>query len=102
MKEFRRGMMYVNSVGDIPEGEHWIALRNQSVHIPGDERSRTHPGHGYPAHTDNYLSMIVFENKEAMEEWVRKEEEQRYQAYPYKILFMRTPQVTTRIEVSID
>lgn len=32
----------------------YIIIENVSVYIPGDERSRTAPGHGYPAHTDTY------------------------------------------------
>lgn len=31
----------------------WIIITTDSVYIPGDERSRTHPGHGYPASYDN-------------------------------------------------
>lgn len=37
------------SPSDIPKKEHWAILDFVTVHIPGDERSRTNPGHGYPA-----------------------------------------------------
>ncbi len=41
-----------------------------SVHIPGDERSRQAPGHGYPEHTDIYNTFehyITTDDKELYE-----------------------------------
>jgi hypothetical protein len=35
---------------EIMSKPHWAIVRNVTTHHPGDERSRTHPGHGYPAH----------------------------------------------------
>ena len=48
------------------------ALVTKSVTIPGDERSRSHPGHGYPEHTEEYLELVTFADKAAMEEWVKR------------------------------
>ena len=31
----------------------WMIITTESVYTPGDERSRTHPGHGYPESYDN-------------------------------------------------
>lgn len=41
---------------DIPSKPHFaiIMFNTTSVHIPGDERSRTNPGHGYPERTETY------------------------------------------------
>lgn len=50
----------------------YAALVTKSIAIPGDERSRTHPGHGYPEHTEEYLELVTFENKSAMEAWVKR------------------------------
>jgi len=65
-------MKSVKGPGDIPEGHHYAILifKSQSVHIPGDERSRTNPGHGYPERTETYTSyeMSVTHNRE---EWIR-------------------------------
>lgn len=41
-----------------------------SVTIPGDERSRTHPGHGHPESTEQYTRLLVFENQKRLEEWL--------------------------------
>tara|TARA_Y100000034_G_scaffold136062_1_gene210558 strand:- start:222 stop:554 length:333 start_codon:yes stop_codon:yes gene_type:complete len=47
---------------DIPDGPAWIIIvfDKSSVRIPGDERSRTNPGHGYPAHTNVYDTNKIF------------------------------------------
>ena len=54
--------MRIEDLTKIPAGEHWAILEIETVHIPGDERSRTAPGHGYPAHTERYISYDAFTN----------------------------------------
>jgi len=57
---------YVSKLEDIPNSECWVIVKGTSVTIPGDERSRTAPGHGYPEHTDHYVQVYeVFNNEEA-------------------------------------
>lgn len=47
---------HVKQPKDAPKGPHFaiILFKTESVWIPGDERSRTNPGHGYPEHTDTF------------------------------------------------
>lgn len=45
---------------DFPEGPHLAIIDFGSIYIPGDERSRTHPGHGYPASTETTVEYIVW------------------------------------------
>ncbi len=60
-------MRRVNSPDDIPDGDHYAVLvyKTTSTHVPGDERSRSNPGHGYPAHTVTNTSF---------EHWVTQDE----------------------------
>jgi hypothetical protein len=58
-------MKYVNDPQGVPSGKHWAILVFSSIHIPGDERSRTNPGHGYPASTETKISYNLFETEEA-------------------------------------
>ena len=51
---------FVNQLSDIPSGEHWAIIDEVGVFIPGDERSRTNPGHGYPETIERYLTYQVF------------------------------------------
>jgi hypothetical protein len=46
----------------IPTVEHWAIITGGSTYVPGDERSRTNPGHGYPASTEYHLVYEAFLN----------------------------------------
>lgn len=48
------------SAGLVPTTEHWVVLANKSYTIPGDERSRSSPGHGYPESTEHYMEYTVY------------------------------------------
>ena len=43
----------------------YLLITKKMYHIQGDERSETHPGHGYPAHTDSFdeVRIITDENE---------------------------------------
>lgn len=58
---------------DIPDGHHYAILTftSQHVHIPGDERSRTNPGHGYPAE-DRTFNSTEYTFTHNRDEWVRE------------------------------
>ena len=64
--------IYVNKTEDIPLGGHWAILDNNSVDIPGDERSRSAPGHGYPEHTEYFVSYVAFTDRAEFEEELKR------------------------------
>ena len=53
-------------VSDFPVDEDvlFAILTPRSIHIPGDERSRTNPGHGYPAHTERFWDIELYSDEE--------------------------------------
>lgn len=51
----------------------YAALIKTSTTVPGDERSRTHPGHGYPEHTVEGIELREFKDLAEMEDWVKRE-----------------------------
>lgn len=57
-----------------------------SVFIPGDERSRTHPGHGYGERTENYKEFHVFKDEAELISWVNYNKNRRYQLIRYEEL----------------
>lgn len=59
-------MQRVTSVKDIPNEEHFAVFHDEIVHIPGDERSKANPGHGYPEHTRNFLYYSAFFDKDEL------------------------------------
>ena len=71
-----KGGKYVSKPSDIPDGPHWAIITTTSVHIPGDQRSRDAPGHGYPERTESYISYEAF----ASEDDLKAEAERRLQS----------------------
>lgn len=45
---------------NIPNEKHWAVITTTSIYVPGDDRSRTHPGHGYPEHYEESIIYQVF------------------------------------------
>lgn len=68
-KTFYNGSMYVDQYQDFPEDDHYAIIEFTTMWIPGDHRSQTNPGHGYPERNENMVKYIVFENRE---EWERE------------------------------
>ena len=74
----RSSAVHVTDISKIPNGEHWAILENNSIHIPGDERSRTNPGHGYPESTEHVISYTAYTDKTEFEtELIRQIEQSR-------------------------
>ena len=70
-------MKKINNSKDFPNEQHYaiIIFDERHIHHEGDERSRTNPGHGYPAHTEtiNDFQYISFEHSEQGKlEWETK------------------------------
>lgn len=49
---------------------YWMVVTENSVLVPGDERSRTAPGHGYPEHREYYKNVQCFDSLVAMQVYV--------------------------------
>jgi len=62
-------MAYVGELKQIPDVQHWAIITTSSIYIEGDERSRTNPGHGYPAHSETTIQYQAFTNEE---EWKKE------------------------------
>lgn len=50
----------MSGLESVPGVPHWAIIKTASVTIPGDERSRTNPGHGYPEHTETFITYKAF------------------------------------------
>ena len=59
---------HVEHYTDVPSDKpSWVIVENRRVYHEGDERSRQHPGHGYPAHTEFTAKIIlVFDNEQEL------------------------------------
>jgi hypothetical protein len=90
---------YVHTIDDVPNGEHFVIIKNNGVRIPGDERSRTNPGHGYPEHTENYLSYEVYLTKEKLLQAV--EELDKRNEKNYRVLKVSPMTVMKQVSLSL-
>lgn len=79
----------------------YAAIIDKSYHVEGDERSRTNPGHGYPAHDVSYKEFKPFGSKEEMEEWVLSEESMVFNKAKYKIIQYGEMVVSSTIKVEV-
>lgn len=74
-------MIDVKGPADMPKGAHFaiIVFETASVFIPGDERSRTCPGHGYPERTESYSTFryLATEDRTEWEEQVKRAADSR-------------------------
>jgi hypothetical protein len=72
-------MKYVNNIKDLEKEKNteYLLLTDSSVHIPGDERSKQCPGHGYPAHDVKYMKIEVHDSEDSLEQSILKHEKSK-------------------------
>lgn len=71
-----------------------------SYYTPGDERSRTNPGHGYPESTTYYDVLKTFTNFQGLEKWI-KDNSTGYMPKEYKVYELTELQVATNLVVTV-
>ena len=99
----------VESPNDMPSGKHFAILifKTSTIHVPGDERSRTNPGHGYPARDETYASYEYWavgtekNLKEAIEFLEERKRERWSKEEPYQVIEAKSVKVETRVDVKI-
>lgn len=94
------GAKWVNSKSDVPQVEHWAILYFKSIFVPGDERSRTNPGHGYPEHYESAVEYVAFLKREDWEVQIQKDMASS-SPRSFQALHVRPATVSARIEVKI-
>ena len=90
-------MKTVTSEENMPKGEHYAILEFYSIHIPGDERSKTNPGHGYPAHSEPGARYLATENEQ---EW-KTEILHRTLAKDHFVAFKAGPLADIKVNVEV-
>lgn len=76
----------------------YAVIVEETIHIPGDERSRTNPGHGYPARTETKQVFLAFGSEDDFIDWV-KEANKGYRRF-VPIVY-REVKITTETKTSI-
>jgi hypothetical protein len=99
----------IKASDDLPTGEHFaiVIFFQTSVHVPGDERSRTHPGHGYPEHdvTVNGCEYWVVDDREQLQAALEAIEENNKVGWKekirYRVIQSKPVKVSTKVEVEV-
>jgi transposase len=81
----------------LPDGDHYAIITIKITFHDGDERSRTNPGHGYPAYSEETLEYRVFYNKN---EWEREIERLTQLSTRFRAIVAKAVKITTTIEIS--
>ena len=75
----------------------YAAITQGSYYVPGDERSRTNPGHGYPGGTEYYTTLTEFKTEDEMLAWVKRQN----QYTKYRIIRYEEVQIKTTLSVEV-
>jgi hypothetical protein len=95
-------MAYVSTQDKVPKGPHWAILTFETMHIEGDERSRTNPGHGYPAHTKEYVAYQAFTDETEWKNAVARLATPKFgRPDPFVAMHVVPATVTTSVNVAV-
>lgn len=89
---------YVHQYSDIPKGPHYAIFTTQSIHVPGDERSRTNPGHGYPASTGYFVGYEAFADRM---EWEARIAYLTERSQPFSAAHVSPAQIKQTVHVDV-
>lgn len=91
---------FPKTIAEIPNEESFAILYPESHTVPGDERSRTNPGHGYPEHTVEYWRIELYKNEEDWVEEIKKLSNRRgYSTVDFKAVIIKPAIISNEIVV---
>jgi len=93
---------HVTTKDKFPSAPHWAILKFSTTHVPGDERSRTNPGHGYPAHTVDNVSYEAFYTEEKFLAALHRLENDTFTHGRYSAFKVEPLTIKTTISVSAE
>lgn len=79
---------------------NYAAIITDTIYHEGDERSRTNPGHGYPAYTETVEKFHKFKDFADMQNYVQRQQS-RYSKNTYKLIEYNELIVNTTISIEI-
>lgn len=91
---------WVQSANDLPNEQHFAVLKFGSIYIPGDERSRTKPGHGHPGRHTTNIEYMTFKNEQHLIAWLQNQSEQDRQKI--RVLLVRPQAVAVEVKLNIQ
>lgn len=80
----------------------YAVIIERRIQHEGDERSRTHPGHGYPAHTETVKEFKEFKNETDFREWVEREDSRGYEKQSYRAVAFKPIEIRKIVNFNIQ
>jgi len=98
-----REKVWLHELKDMPAagpGDNYAIVEFGSIYIPGDERSRTNPGHGYPGGSEPKTDVILFSSREAWEAEIKSRVESKSSSQNgWAPIVFRRATITTNVTV---
>lgn len=79
----------------------YAVIIERSIQHEGDERSRTHPGHGYPAYTETVKEFKEFKDEAEFRVWVEHQESKRYGSETYRAIAFKPVEIKKSVSFDI-
>ena len=98
-------MKYCHTKDDVPKVKHYAILTFGSYTVPGDERSRTNPGHGYPEHIEHTASYVAYNHRAEWEAEIQRLTTRNMTSYSkddFVALLVDPASVTTQVNVKVQ
>jgi hypothetical protein len=76
----------------------YLVVTKRTIHHEGDERSRTNPGHGYPAYSEKVESVRTFATEKELLDWAKNRPSEIKGAQVYKA---EKIELVTEIKLSV-
>ncbi len=93
---------YVTSVDKLPKGKKLYAIATSgSIYVPGDERSRTNPGHGYPGGSEPVIELKVTEDEEAWKLEIAEMKTSSYYQKPFRAFIIQPVEIDVSVSVEV-
>jgi hypothetical protein len=75
----------------------YVIIEYATRSVDGDERSRTHPGHGYPAHTEESCEYREYANEDV---WAEEVKTLHLRNAKYTAGFLTKAEVAMRVTIN--
>lgn len=94
-----KSVKWVHRAEDIPTVEHWAIIESSSVHVPAE--GVWAPGHGYPAHSEEFITYEAYTDKAEFEAAVLEMAENQ-KAYSRAFRAIHVIPVVTKTSVTLE
>jgi hypothetical protein len=102
MSNINKTKIYCHTKDDVPKTRHYAIITFSTYTIPGDERSRTNPGHGYPESTNSKADYVAYTVRSEWEAEVIRLQSKVFGRDDYVAMEVNPAIIKTTIDVKVE